>query len=84
MVDRIDWKGFETMRCSYYDLENATPEELLEAYIFEMKRHEKPGWQADYYEALIRAGFGLAQPDGWQRVAPASLREYRQEKESER
>lgn len=57
------------------DLKTASPEELLEAYIwFYAINTDLPEW----WERAVKAGFALAQPDGWKSVAPAWLEEYRQ------
>lgn len=65
---------------AYEDLRNATSEELLEAVIwFICQSIEKP-WQLKRALASLRNGFQLAQPDGWQHVAPMWLRESRKEK----
>ena len=59
------------------DLRTASPKELLEAYAF---------WAEQALTArelyFLRLGFGLAQPDGWEHIAPAWLRLYRESKQT--
>ena len=65
----------------YDDLKQASPEELLEATIEELKKgtrltkHERN----EFINGLV-LGFKIAQEDGWQQVAPAWLRNYRDAK----
>ena len=52
----------------YTDLKAATPEQILEAavWFYEQNNLEAENW--------LRLGFALAQPGGWERVAPYWLR----------
>jgi len=73
-----------TLVASYEDLRNATPEELLEAVIWFIRQSDSA--PCDLEQALVaslRQGFQLAQPDGWQRVAPMWLRESREASKDE-
>lgn len=66
----------------YYErLKKATPKELLEAAIRVYGQDQARGFfnyavRANEVESLLRLGFALAQPDGWQHIAPAWLDEH--------
>lgn len=51
----------------YEQLKNATPEQLLEAAMEHYAGGDKEA------ERMMRLGFALAQPGGWELVAPAWL-----------
>ena len=62
---------------AYDDLRNATPQELLEAVKWSLCQSDNEPWQIQRALTFLRAGFALAQPGGWERVAPHWLRESR-------
>ena len=63
---------------AYEDPRNATPEELLEAMIWFYRQDGTiSAAEAEDTIALLRLGFTLARPGGWERVAPLWLRESR-------
>jgi hypothetical protein len=62
---------------AYEDLRNATPEELLEAVIWFYRQSSLPPEDVKIAISFMRSGFQLAQPGGWERVAPMWLRESR-------
>lgn len=64
---------------AYEDLRNATPEELLEAVIWFTSQGINDPWQLERTLSSLRRGFALAQPGGWEHVAPMWLRESRKE-----
>ena len=69
---------------AYEDLRKATPEELLEAMIwFYQQDTTISAVEAEDTIALLRIGWELARPGGWQRVAPHWLRESRKERDAE-
>ena len=60
---------------------SATPEQLLKAMIwFLLQGADTPTHGAEDAIYFLRAGFQLAQPGGWERVAPMWLRESRKER----
>jgi hypothetical protein len=60
---------------SYSDLQNAPAEELLEVAIANYKGKGMP------VEFLVRLGFDLAREGGWEHIAPAWLKQYREKPE---
>lgn len=60
---------------AYEDLRNTTPEELLDAEIWFTQQSIKDPWQLKQALSFLRTGFQLAQPGGWEQVAPWWLRE---------
>lgn len=66
---------------AYENLCNATPEELLEATIWSYRQSVNSPDMTELAVMFLRSGFALAQPGGWERVAPHWLRESRKEKE---
>ena len=60
---------------AYEDLRQATPEELLEAVAWWYRQSINPPETIEFALSFVRAGFALAQPGGWQHVAPWWLRE---------
>ena len=61
----------------YTELETATPEQLLEAAIwfYEQNNPEAEKW--------LRLGFALAQPGGWEHIAPYWLQKSKERKNNE-
>jgi len=62
---------------AYDNLRQATPEELLEAVEWSMRQSDNEPWQIQRALTFLHAGFALAQPSGWEQVAPMWLRESR-------
>jgi len=62
---------------TYYEIRHADNEELLEAAIHFWKENIEDEYSAYYLERWMRLGFALAQEDGWERVAPAWLSDWR-------
>ena len=62
---------------AYDDLRQATKKELLEAEEWFLRQAARPAVEIEEAIAFLRTGFQLAQPDGWQHVAPWWLRESR-------
>lgn len=60
---------------AYEDLRNATPEQLLSAAIWYYRETVESPAAGERMIAFLRLGFQLAQPGGWERVAPMWLRE---------
>ena len=66
------------------ELKEATNEELFEAALHYWCNHyEVTEDDFTYHEIMkfMRLGFALAQEDGWEHVAPAWLRDYREHTE---
>lgn len=59
------------------DLREATPEELVESFLWFHRES-----LTDRESSLVRLGRRLAGPDGWEQIAPAWLREYRKVKKA--
>ena len=51
----------------YDGIRGATPEELLEAVVWFYMRGDNPAYTC---ERMLRIGFAVAQPGGWEQVAP--------------
>lgn len=62
---------------AYDALRNATPEELLEALIWYYRETFESPAASERMILFLRLGFTLAQPGGWEHVAPMWLRESR-------
>lgn len=65
---------------AYGDLRNATPEQLLDAVIWFYQQSNLPPEEVKIAVSFLRSGFALAQPGGWERVAPGWLRESKRPK----
>ena len=58
----------------YEGIRNATPEELLEAVVWAYTQ-EDDYFPAYWCEKMLRIGFAVARPGGWEQVAPYWLRQ---------
>jgi hypothetical protein len=67
---------------AYEDLRGATPEELLAAAVWSIRQSAGTKAAVDQLVSYLRAGFQLAQPGGWERIAPWWLRESRKQDET--
>lgn len=64
------------MSDQYQDIQNATNEELLQAFLVEQKEHPSCDTEVTQkaYIKGVEMGFKIAQPDGWRHIAPCWLR----------
>ena len=69
------FEGYGGPADAYEDLRNATPEQLLEAVAWWYRQSINAPDMIKFALSCTRHGFQLAQPGGWERVAPMWLRE---------